>query len=232
MTKSMSGKRVAIHQPNYLPWLGYFHKIACVDHFVFLDDVQLPLGKSYCSRVRILRTGGLQWLTVPVIKGQNVMIMDARIADDRWKRKHVRTIELAYGKTPFFGKFWPAIRHKILNAGDSLAELNIALIQDISTKSGLKTTFSRSSGLCSECVEDHERILEIVKEVGGSVYLSGCGQGSKRYIREERFRDEGIALEWQDLRQPEYRKQVEGFQNHVSVIDMLFNCGDEWLKSI
>ena len=226
---SQSGKRVAIHQPNYLPWIGYFHKIALVDEFIFFDDVQLPQGKSFCSRVKILGTNGSQWLTVPVSKGADVMIKDARIVDDGWRRKHLKTLEISYRKSPHFDLWWPEVSRILGGADDRLVELNIALIEAISRLAGLKTQFRRASELDIGEGDASDHIDRILHAVGCGTYVSGQGAGSRRYIDDDKIRSMGMRLEWQEFSHPVYQQGQHAFEENMSVVDLLSFDGPKFL---
>ena len=216
---------VAIHQPNFLPWVGYFDKVGRVDTFVLFDDVQLPQGKSYCSRVKIKGSNGPQWLTVPVKKSSGALILEVEVVNNGWARKHVRTIEQVYGKAPYFEKFWPQIRHVISQDWALLADLNCALIETISRLVGIETAFVRSSSFDHGAVSADERILEILKSTNASKYVSGEGAGSKRYVQGEEMEAAGVLLEWQEFRHPVYSQLADPFDSHMSVLDMMFMTG-------
>ena len=217
---------VAIHQPNFLPWVGYFDKVARVDTFVLFDDVQLPQGKSFCSRVKIKGSNGPQWLTVPVSKKSNAQINQVAIVQNGWVRKHVRTIEQVYGKAPYFEEFWPAIRATISEGWVLLADMNCALIETISKLGGIETNFVRSSSFDSRPVSADERILSILKSTNAAVYVSGEGAGSRRYVQSEEMAAEGIRLVWQEFQHPVYPQLAEPFDSHMSVLDMIFMTGN------
>ena len=217
---------VAIHQPNFLPWLGYFDKVARVDTFVLFDDVQLPQGKSFCSRVKIKGSNGPQWLTVPVKKHSGALIRDVEVVQNGWPRKHVRTIEQVYGKAPHFEEFWPRIREVIIQDWTLLADMNCALIETISRLGGVETTFVRSSSFDLGSVGADERILAVLRSTNATLYVSGEGAGSRRYVQSEELKAEGIQLQWQDFQHPVYSQLVGPFDSHMSVLDMLFMTGE------
>lgn len=216
---------VAIHQPNFLPWVGYFDKVATVDTFVLFDDVQLPQGKSFCSRVKIKGVNGPQWLTVPVKKNSGALIRQVEVVNNGWARKHVRTIEQIYGKASHFDEFWPQIRDVISQDWALLADMNCALIEKVSRLGGIETTFVRSSSFDLGAVNADERILAILKSTNATKYVSGEGAGSKRYVQSEEMEAEGIQLVWQDFRHPVYSQLAAPFDSHMSVLDMLFMTG-------
>jgi len=224
-TRENPTARVAIHQPNYLPWVGYFDKVARVDTFVLFDDVQLPQGKSFCSRVKIKGANGPQWLTVPVAKKSKVLINEVEIVQNGWARKHTRTIESLYGKAPYFEKFWPAIKTTISEDWGLLADLNCALIETIAQLGGIETSFVRSSSLDATSVSANERIMSILKTTNAGIYVSGEGAGSKRYVQSKEMDANGIELVWQDFQHPVYPQLTEPFDSHISVLDMMFMTG-------
>jgi hypothetical protein len=121
---------VGVHQPNFLPWLGYFHKLLRCELFVLLDDVQFSRGKTFANRVQIKTAQGPRWITVPVTdKGELPLIREIRIAPDAsWKRKLLRTLELNYAKAHYTKTYWPGLKEIIETASDQLCQLNSALI--------------------------------------------------------------------------------------------------------
>jgi hypothetical protein len=216
---------VAIHQPNFLPWVGYFDKISRVDTFVLFDDVQLPQGKSFCSRVKIKGANGPQWLTVPVAKKSKALINEVGIVQSGWSRKHIKTVESLYSKTRHFEEFWPTIRDTLAKDWEFLADMNCALIETIARIGGLSTNFVRSSSLDLGDVSADDRILAILKMTNAGIYVSGEGAGSKRYVQSKEMEAQGVELVWQDFEHPVYRQLAEPFDSHMSVLDMLFLTG-------
>ena len=231
-------KRVAIHQPNFLPWIGYFHKISLVDTFVFFDDVQFPRGKTFGNRVKIKTNNGESWLTVPVLSKGDMADFNAMMINSSspWQRKSMKTIELSYKKAPYFEMYREGFSRVFLEPYERLTDLNIALVKYISGVIGLKASFALSSGISeSSGLTGDDKILAILRALGATTYISGKGAGSTRYIDEERFRKENIAIEWQQYSSPQYSQLWGEFIPDLSVIDLLFNCGpdsQEILKSI
>jgi hypothetical protein len=225
--------RAAIHQPNFLPWLGYFHKISMVDKFVFFDDVQFPRGKTFGNRVKIKTNNGEAWITVPVLSKGDLQNFNEILISNTfpWQRKILKTIELSYKKAKHFEKYRESFSAVFLREYEKLSDLNIAMIEYLSEALGLKTTFHLSSEIPSQPGENAEdKILGILKHVGADVYVSGSGAGSRRYIDEERFRSEKIEIVWQKFNSPVYPQLWNGdFLPDLSIIDLLFNCGEESL---
>lgn len=217
---------IACHQPNYLPWLGYFHKIANSDVFVLFDDVQIPNGKNFGTRISIKTSNGVLDLTIPILnRGDGILIKDAKMADKTWQKKHLKSIILSYQKAPYFKQYIGEIESIYNFEWENLCDFNITLIKLIIKFLGIKTKLVLSSELGVYSTGE-QRIIEMVKKLGGDTYLSGIGAGSKRYIREEDFKKEGIKLKWQDFIHPVYPQLYGEFIPNLSVIDYLFNNYD------
>ena len=143
----MTTKTVSISQPTFFPWLGYFQLIMRSNHFILLDDVQFQ-KRSWQQRNKIRVGSDTIWLTVPVLtKGKfEQKIKDVRISADKdWRSKHLKTIEMAYSKAPYFNSFFPIIERIYQFPSVFLAELNIFAILEICEFIGLEPKISRSS---------------------------------------------------------------------------------------
>ena len=217
-------KVVAIHQPNYLPWLGYFHKIYCSDTFVFLDSVQFPKGQLV-NKNRIKTANGELLLTVPVLTkkrfGQN--INEVRIDNHiNWRKKHWKSILLNYKNALFFqdhSKFFETVYERNWSI---LSDLNIYLIENITKLMGMKCEFARSSEM-DVSGEGTELIINICKAVGGNTYLSGTG--AREYMKEAMLTENGLNLRYQEFKHPRYRQLFGDFLPNISIIDLMFNEG-------
>lgn len=226
-------KRVAIHQPNFLPWLGYFHKISLVDLFVFLDDVQFPRGKTFGNRVKIKASNGELWLTVPVLsKGDLMNFNEIEINNTfPWQRKILKTIELSYRKARYFEKYQDGFSMVFNTPYGKLIDLNIAMIKYLADALGISAAFLLSSEIPFKTnVKAEEKIITILKQTAATDYISGSGAGSLRYIDENRFKLENIRIEWQKFLSPVYPQLWGQYIPDLSIIDLLFNCGDESIE--
>jgi len=213
---------IAIHQPNYLPWIGYFHKIFKSDIFVFLDDVKYT-NRDFINRNKIKTSHGWMWLTVPIKSSSKLNINRVRIdSSKKWRRKHWRSIKTSYGKSKFFSDFEEEFKKVYEKNWKNLSNLNITLIKKISRIIGLKTKFKKSSKLNTEKKKD-KRILEICKKLGADEYFSG--QGAENYLEKDFFYENNIKLTFQDFEYPEYKQRFDGFVPKLSFIDVLFNLG-------
>jgi len=221
-------------QSNYLPWRGYFDFIDDVDIFVIYDDVQYT-RKDWRNRNLIKTADGTKWITVPVKFSQKkpTLIKDTEIDFNQpWQRKHIGNITQAYRKAPFFELYSPELFSLLQESYRTISELNIALIRWCMEKFCIdvplvsSSTFSTAGGRS-------ERIVDLIKQLGGSEYL--VGPAAKAYINEKLFEKEGIRLLYKSYRYPPYKQQFGPFEGLVSAIDLLFNCGVDarrYLKSL
>jgi hypothetical protein len=217
-------KKVAVIQPNYIPWKGYFDIIHDVDTFVFYDDVQYTKN-DWRNRNIIRGSTGSFWLTIPISKSAvNLPIHQVQISDSRWQKKHFLAIKACYSKSQYFDDQFDLIK-KIYEetTWSHLSDLNEYIITTISELLGIKVKFIRSSELNLEGTK-MDRLLHLLKQIGADEYVSG--PSAKEYIDEKRFESEGIKLVYKQYLYPEYHQLWDGAFNHkVSILDLLFNMG-------
>lgn len=211
---------VAIHQPAYNPWLGYLHRIALADVFVFLDTVQFEKNSfTNRNRVRIGKSGS-GWLTVPVIqKGHTrATLQDLKIAPQKWARKHLRTLVQNYAKTPHFDTVYPAWEALLDRPHVYLADLCWDMLQMICRELGIKTKLVRSSTLQVQG-EKSDLVLNIVTGLNGRRYISGP-QG-RDYLKLAAFRERSIEVVYHDYQHPPYPQSGKAFIPFLGVFDFL-----------
>jgi hypothetical protein len=214
---------VAVHQPNYLPWLGYFAKIAAADIFVFLDDVQFSKG-SYTNRVQIARNGAAAWLSVPVRYAFGAQVGAIEIADADFRRAHLESLKQCYRRAGAFETVFGELSAWMDKPGPLLAPFNARLVEAIASRLGLRTKFLASSALGVPRGEADERLAEIVHRLApGGTYLSGSGGGN--YQSEEAFSRKGVALRYSPFRPAPYSQSAHDFIPGLSIIDALFHLG-------
>lgn len=215
----------AIHQPNFLPWIGYFYKMSKAHRFVFLDDVQY-VRRGYTSRVKIKTQAGEKWLTVPVIKkgryDQTVSEVEVE-AGTHWKSKVIGTLQACYGKAPHFKTYSQEIESIIYKEHRFLAELNIELIKWLSGHFDIHTPTVKASQLEGVTGQSTERLASICNAIEADRYLSGFG--GQKYQEEEIFKRYNVQLAVYDFQHPQYPQMWENFTPGMSAIDLLFNCG-------
>lgn len=217
---------VAVHQPNYLPYLGYFHKMARCNVLVLLDNAQLGT-RSYTQRVKIRSSNGDTWLTVPALvkdrHGQR--INEVEIDNTQaWQKKHWKTLLQSYGKASWFARYSGFFEEIYQSEHHLLGQLNERLIRYVAEMLEISTQIVPESSL-SVCGTGTERIINICRTLDADIYLSG--QGGKNYLEEERFVESGIQLCYQSFEHPIYPQLHGEFLPYMSIIDLLFNCGDE-----
>jgi len=221
--------RVGIHQPNYIPWGGYFYKVLHSDVFIFLDDAQYTKN-SLINRNKIKTAAGAAWLTIPVKGSISKTIHEIGFAVDSWANKHISTLQMNYAKAPYTKDYLPQIAECMLKPYDNLANHNIPLIQMIAGFLGAKCVFLRSSEMKAEGKSD-KKLAALVCEAEGTVYLSG--KGGANYQSEETFAQNGVKLAYTNYVQREYPQLWGPFEANLSILDILFNCGDksaEWIR--
>lgn len=218
---------VSIHQPNYLPWLGFFNKIKNSDLFVIMDDVQFPRGKKHFGHRNQIRTNnGRKWLTLP-IKNRSAMLPFNRTELNYsigWQEEHLNLIDHFYRKAPFYDHYIYHLRHIINEKHESIASLNIDLIRWMCYEFGIRTNFVVTSYLAPN-LNGFDTIKHILKETKATKYISGSGPGSKRYLEQNWFDENNVKLEWQDYVHPVYNQRFEPFEFNLSAIDLLMNEG-------
>ena len=219
-------KKIAINQTIYLPWKGYFDLINSVDVFVFLDTVQYT-EHDWRNRNKILTHQGSKWITVPIKNScrRGQLICEAEI-DNRstWQRKHYNAFKLNYSKAPYFNEFEWIIEELFMNKSwNKISEFNISAIKLIAKILGIKTEFIDSLDLNPEGAKD-DRVIDIIKKLNGDYYLSG--PRASEYLIPEKFENNNIKLEYINYDYPDYKQVFEPFDHFVTVLDLIFNCGE------
>jgi hypothetical protein len=215
---------VGIHQPNFLPWLGFFDKLASSDIFILLDSVRFSRG-SRTNRVQVLAVTKPTWLTVPVRRPDHgePLIAEASIDDSRpWRSKALRTLQVSYGSCRGATETLALVEPLLLRPTDRLADLNEAAISAIVAALSLGSgKLVRSSSL-EVAGSGSELLARLVEAVGGTVYLSGAGAG---YLEEAPFAARGIELRIQNFVHPEYEQRSSEAIPGLSIVDAMMNLG-------
>jgi hypothetical protein len=209
---------VAIHQPNYLPWCGYFAKVKASNVFILLDDVPMPGGSSYVNRTRVAGNAEPQWLSIPTRHSLDEPLSLARIADNSFGRKHVGTLRARYGRTPHFKPLIARLEPLFAAGAERLADFNASLLRSLFELLQLPAAVTRSQHLPTSTTSG-DRLVELVKRVGGTRYLSG--KGGQNYQSEAAFTAAGIALDVRPHQPVPYPQGAGAFEPGLSVIDPL-----------
>ena len=221
-------KSVVITQSNYIPWKGYFDQIRCADELVLYDDAQFT-RRDWRNRNKIKTPNGLLWLTVPVeVKGKfSQKIKDTCVADGGWAKKHLKSIQAAYGKAKHYKEFISAIEDAYAEAAEMkyLSDINFCMISCLSQLLSITTPISRSSDY--DLVDGKtERLASICEQLGATHYYSG--PAAKDYLDHAVFESRGVTVQYFDYSgYPEYPQLHGDFEHAVSIIDLLFNMGAE-----
>lgn len=211
---------VTIHQPDFLPWLGFFDRWKNSDIYVVLDDVQF-LRRGWHHRDRIKTAKGVGWLTVPVCKKgkYDQRIRDVRIDNSTtWYLDHLKTIEHNYKKAPNFASCFGKMEEAYYKKHSFLIDLNLDLLQFVGKEMGITTPTVLASGYNVGSAST-QRLVGLVKAVGGSTYLTGTG--SRDYLDEALFNKEDIKVIWQEYESPVYRQLHGEFIPMLSSLDFL-----------
>lgn len=223
---------VANHQPQFLPYLGFFHKITKADLFVVMDDVQF-MDRGFQHRNTIKMQTGTQWLTVPLNYNRFDIINDVKIdATQTWRRKHWAAIETNYAKAPYFAQLAPELRAILVDGGHThLAPLNIDLMHWVLRTLGISVPVKLSSTL-GITGQKSERHINICRAVGADTYLSG--PGGRLYMDMAEFEQSGVRVLFQEYRSKEYQQlhPKHGFIPDLAVIDPLFNVGPDGTRAL
>ena len=219
---------IAAHQPEFLPYAGFWHKMLQADVFVILDHVDYKKN-SFQNRNRILQNGKEMDVTVPVQKKTLVPIKYKGINNSlEWRTKFIKTIEQSYGKTKYAHLMYTMF-HLINNNTESLLDLNVGLINWVMALLGIDTELVFSSELDLQ-ESKTDMLVEMVDKLQGTTYLSGIG--GKSYIEKEKFFTKGIELKFDVFSEVPYKQyRTDTFVPNMSVVDGLFNQGSKWINN-
>lgn len=216
--------RAAILQSNYIPWRGYFDLIASVDRFVFYDEVQYTRA-DWRNRNRIKTPQGAQWLSIPVGASVHRSISDVQVADPTTGLRHWTRLAQNYRHAACFRRIADWIEPLFLEMPwHNLSDINQRFIRDVCNRLEITTPICQSATHPSTG-DRNGRLIDLCKAVGADVYVSG--PAARAYLDTEAFQRAGLAVEWFDYTgYPEYPQLWGPFVHDVSVLDLLFNCGD------
>lgn len=218
--------KVTIHQPNYLPYLGFFHKIVQCDTFVIYDTAQLVMDR-FDNRNYIKVNDQKVLLTIPMQKESHFAHWkDAKTNNTfSWRGKHWKTLEMAYHKTPYFTSFKDGFEKIYATRVELLTDMSIPLISYVLKILGWNGRIIRSSTLpLNPNLRSTEAILDILQNVGATSYLAGAS--SKKYLNEALFASSGIELLYHHFTHPTYTQVGRDFISHLAVVDAIFNLGE------
>lgn len=226
-------KKLAILQSSYIPWKGYFDLINMVDEFVFFDTAQYTKN-DWRNRNIIKTKQGSKWLTIPCAqRSLEQSILETKITDPRWARKHWQTLSQNYSKSKFFGEYKAIFEDFYLGCDFlDLSTINFSLIKIVNEILGIDTRLTWSHEY--EILDGKtEKLISLCEQAGADVYLSG--PSAKDYFDMGLAEENGIQVEWMDYSgYPEYRQLHEPFEHGVTILDLIFNEGPnatQYMKS-
>jgi len=224
--------RLVCLQPGYIPWAGFFDQMDRSEVFVIYDNVAFDKG-GWRARNRIKTPQGAQWLSVPVVVSGFPLIKDVKIDNhDNWAIKHLKSIKQNYSRAPYFKDYIGIFEDIYSKPWEYLIDLDMAFIFKIRECLGNGTTIEFASNLKIEG-ERTQRLVDMCLKLGATEFLEGhAGKGYLQGEGEQLFKENGINLVYQDYNHPIYPQLYGEFRSHLSVVDLLFNCGKESLDII
>lgn len=223
---------VACHQPNFLPWIGFFYKALLADLVVLLDDVQFARGFTWVNRNRLKCDQGELWLTVPVKKkGRGLQkISDVEVLNEgNWPRRFFQGISQNYAHAPYFAEHRAFLKDLMQMRWRKLVDLNVAAIYYLADNLGIGNKVVLQSSLQIQS-QGSELLVKISKETGADVYLTPLV--SKKYVDENLFAKQGITIQFFKFIPPVYPQLWGEFIYNLSALDLLLNCGGKILEII
>lgn len=229
---------ISAHQPEYLPYIGFFYKMAMVDKFILVDHIQFSTGGfQNRNKIRTSDSQGWAWLTVPVItsgKGHQ-KISEVKIDNSiPWARQHWKAIYFNYKRAPFFNLYEDFFKNLYSKKWEKLIDLNETIIYYLKEKLGIETPLIKSSEYELKGKKT-DLLIELCEKFGADAHLTGSGakkRGAKSYAEEEKFEKNNLKHIFSDFKHPVYPQRFEPFLENISAIDLLFNCGPKSLEII
>ena len=216
--------KALILQSNYIPWKGYFDLINMADVFIIYDEVQYTKN-DWRNRNKIKTANGLTWLTIPVKQEKlSQRIIDTRVHNNEWRKKHWNSIKLSYTKAPFFKRYSDVFEALYLQTTEiNLSTINHSFIVAINEILGISTKIVWSQDF-SLIEGKTERLVDLCRKVGADEYISG--PAAKGYLETQKFADQEIKVAWMSYDDyPEYSQLYPPFEHGVSILDLIFNEG-------
>lgn len=223
---------VVIHQPDFIPYLGFFERLIACDFFIIQDSVQFN-KRGWVHRDRINSNNGPIWLSLPLNKkemsSKSKINEISLLSDELWRKKHLQVIKESYLKSKFFDEIFPLLRECYQFPSLNLSKFNMNFIYLFLDLLDLRPKIVFASDLPVEG-KSNELLVNQMKFFNRSDYLSG--DGARDYLDEKYFAEHGITVRWQNFNHPKYQQNFPGFVSHLSIIDCLFNCGVSATKRI
>ncbi len=223
--------RMVISQPMFFPWVGLLDQVRLADIFVRYDDVQMPRGRSFISRVQVKTAGGIRWLSAPVDrKNSGSNINETRLLEDgKWRRKHLTTLRHVFAGAPHLEDAMKLARDIYGREENNLARFNEVAVERMAAFFGISAEFRRSSDL-GIGGRSTRRLIDICKYFGASEYITG--HGARNYLDHEAFEREGIKVSYMRYDYDPWPQLHGPFTPYVTALDLVANCGKEGVRYI
>ena len=227
----LEGPILVAHQPQFLPWLGFFNKAAMGDAYLIFDVDQFKKETfENRNKIRIHNEPGWMWLSAPVIGKSEILNMkDVRFNGFDWRKKAVKTIELSYRRSAYFEKYFELIREILLFPGDSLGEFNINAIRHFFDILNINVPVYRASEVIAKGYElkgeSTDAVISMCEWFDAKAFVAGVM--GKAYLERDKFKASSIQLAFQKFEHPVYKQLHGDFMTYMSIIDLLFNHGPE-----
>jgi|TARA_B110000438_G_scaffold142558_1_gene137475 hypothetical protein len=224
--------KAVLHQPQYFPYPGFFHKLMQADIFVLLDNTQYD--KRFTNRNQIISSNNSIWITVPIDKKQK--FSPNRLVEINnsieWKNEHWKKIKYSYSNSEYFSLYEDYFKELFSMDWNFLCELNFETLKQTMKWLNIKTKIIKESDLKLEG-KGSQRLIDGCKKIGADTYISGKGLPGKKYLDEDLFGEKNIKLEYQKYVPLEYEQHMsETFTPNLSILDLLFNIGPSSSKFI
>lgn len=217
-------RTLVVSQPMFLPWIGLFEQVRLSDVFVHYDDVQLPQGRSFISRVQIKTSNGILWLTAPIDRKKSGKLINEVLfsSTENWRDKHLKTIRGTYSRAPHFEEMFEVVREIYDFQTDHLSDFNSNAVQVISKWLGLTTQFkfASESGIGGSSTQ---RLVDLCESMDCDTYVTGLG--ALKYLEHEKFEQKNISVRYMNYNKLSYPQMHGEFVPYVSIIDAIANCG-------
>lgn len=217
---------VSIHQPNYLPYLGYFNKINDSDIFVIYDTAQY-VKNGFDNKNKIRTKDGFMYLTIPLRSSDcyKRRFSDVKLPENcNWQSKHWKAIHANYAVSEYYNDY-ASYLEKIYNSKwKMLVEISEAIIRFMIKELSIDVQIIKASELQIDTeLKSTDKLIQILKQVSATKYISG--PSGKNYMETGKFKENNIELIYQDFTIQEYKQRYPGFIGGLSAIDLLFNQG-------
>lgn len=228
----MQDKVVVIHQPDFMPYLGFFDRLLKADIYVVFDNVQyVRSSRGWTSRDKIKTRNGERWISVSTQKAPRDTVINKILLspDDAWRQDNLNLLRENYRTSPFYNEVMPYILDLYNFPCERMMDFNLESIKMLIKLLGINIDMVMASELKPEG-KSNALIIDIIKKLGCKKYLSGTG--ARDYYVPELYEEAGIEVIWQDFKHPVYKQQYGEFIPYLSSIDLLFNCGIEKSRKI